>query len=282
MPKAIDMHVHPPPEPGSPPSPFAEATRSYFRAPPPPKDAEAMAQYYHKQDILGVVLASDWESATGEPPIRNDYVAAIVKKYPQQFIGFCSVDPWRGRKAIDEVRRSVEELGLRGVKFHPSLQAFFPSDHRFYPLWEACAQLKLPVLIHTGMTGFGAGLPGGGGVKSKYCAPIPYIDDLAAEIPELTIIMAHPAFPWLDEQTAVLLQKPNVMMDLSGYSPKYFQPQLIQFANTLLQDRVMFGSDYPWITPDRWLKDFADAPFREEVRGKILRENAARLLGLNI
>ena len=281
MARAIDMHIHPPPEPGSRPSPFAEALRSYFRAGPPPKDADEMAQYYQERDIMGVLLASDWESTTGEPPVTNDYVAGIVRKYPKQFIGFCSVDPWQGRKAIDEVRRSVEELGLRGAKFHPSLQEFFPNDRRFYPLWEACAQLNLPLLLHTGMTGLGIGLPGGGGVKTKYCAPIPYIDDLAADIPELTIIMAHPAFPWVDEQLAVLLHKPNVVMDLSGYSPKYFQPQLVQYANTLLQDRMMFGSDYPSITPDRWLGDFAEAPFREEVREKILRENAARLLGLS-
>lgn len=282
MAQAIDMHVHPPPEPGSPPSPFAEAVRSYMRAGSPPRDADEMGQYYQERDILGVLLASDWKAMTGDPPISNDYVAQIVRKYPKQFIGFCSVDPWQGRKAIDEVRHSVEELGLRGVKFHPSLQAFFPDDRRFYPLWEACAQLKVPVLFHTGMTAYGVGLPGGGGVKSKYCAPIPHIDDLAADIPELTIIMAHPAFPWVDEQIAVLLHKPNVVMDLSGYSPKYFQPQLVQFANTLLQDRVLFGSDYPSITPDRWLKDFAEAPFREEVRQKILRDNAARVLGLSL
>lgn len=282
MAQAIDMHVHPPPEPGSPPSPFAEAVRSYMRAGSPPRDADEMGQYYQERDIFGVLLASDWEAMTGDPPISNDYVAQIVRQYPKQFIGFCSVDPWQGRKAIDEVRRSVEQLGLRGVKFHPSLQAFFPDDRRFYPLWEACAQLRVPVLFHTGMTAYGVGLSGGGGVKSKYCAPIPHIDDLAADIPELTIIMAHPAFPWVDEQIAVLLHKPNVVMDLSGYSPKYFQPQLVQFANTLLQDRVLFGSDYPSITPDRWLKDFAEAPFREEVRQKILRDNAARVLGLSL
>ena len=103
MPRAIDMHIHPPNEPGAPPSRFAEALRSYFRSEPPPKDADEMAQHYQERDILGVLLASDWESTTGEPPVRNDYVASIVRKYPKQFIGFCSVDPWRGRKAIDEV-----------------------------------------------------------------------------------------------------------------------------------------------------------------------------------
>ena len=176
----------------------------------------------------------------------------------------------------------MRDLGLRGVKFHPTAQAFYPNDVRFYPMWEKCAELGVPVLIHTGVTGFGAGAPGGGGLKTKYCAPIPYIDDLAADFPQLTVIMAHPGFPWVEEQMAVLLHKPNVHMDLSGYSPRYFQPPILTYGNSLLQDRMMFGSDYPSLRPDRWLTDFAEAPFREEVRDKILIENARRILGLEV
>ena len=286
MPRAIDVHVHAPYErsqsgaAGSRLAQIAQAAQTYFRAGPAPKSVEEMAAYYQERDIFGVLLAENWESTSGIPPISNDFIAGIVRSYPKQFIGFCSVDPWQGRKAVDEVRRSSEELGLLGVKFHPALQEFFPNDPRFRLLFEECARLKMPVLIHTGMTGFGAGIPGGAGIRTKYCAPIPYIDDLAADVPELTIIMAHPAFPWVDEQLAVLMHKGNVFMDISGWSPKYFQPQLIQYANTLIQDKVMFGSDHPIMTPDRWLADFADAPFREEVREKILWKNANRILGL--
>jgi len=289
MPKAIDVHVHAPYEQAkaggastSLLSQVAETAQAYFRSGPVPQNVEEMAAYYLERDIFAVLLAENWESTTGIPPVSNDFIAGVVRRYPTQFLGFCSVDPWQMRKAVDEVRRSHEELGLRGVKFHPALQAFFPSDPRFRPLFEQCARLKMPVLIHTGMTGFGAGMPGGAGIHTKYCAPIPYIDDLAAELPELTIIMAHPAFPWVDEQLAVLIHKGNVFMDLSGWSPKYFAPQLIQHANTQLQDKVMFGSDYPMITPDRWLKDFAAAPFRDEVREKILWKNANRILGLGL
>lgn len=287
MPHAIDVHVHAPYErresgaaPGSRLASIAEAAQAYFRFGPVPGSVEEMAAYYEERDIFGVLLAENWESTSGIPPVSNDFIAGVVRNHSQRFVGFCSVDPWQGRKAVDEVRRSSEQLGLRGVKFHPALQEFFPSDPKFRPLFEECASLHMPVLIHTGMTGFGAGMPGGAGIRSKYCAPIPYIDDLAADIPELTIIMAHPAFPWVDEQLAVLLHKGNVFMDISGWSPKYFQPQLIQYANTLLQDKVMFGSDYPTITPDRWLSDFAAAPFRDEVREKILWKNANRILGL--
>jgi len=289
VPRAIDVHVHAPYErrerragSESKLAQVAAAAQAYFRSGPAPKTVEEMAYYYEERDIFGVLLAENWESTSGMPPISNDFIAGIVRAYPRRFIGFCSVDPWQGRKAVDELRRSAEELGLRGVKFHPSLQEFFPSDARVRPIFEACARLRLPVLIHTGMTGFGAGLPGGAGMRTKYCAPIPYIDDLAADVPELTIIMAHPAFPWVDEQIAVLMQKGNVFMDISGWSPKYFQSQLIQYANTLLRDKVMFGSDYPQILLDRWLADFAAAPFRDEVREKILWRNANRILGLGL
>ena len=107
-----------------------------------------------------------------------------------------------------------------------------------------------------------------------------YVDDVAVDFPELTIVLAHPSFPWQDEAISIALHKEQVFIDLSGWSPKYFPPQLVRYANTLLKDRVLFGSDYPLITPDRWLADFAEADFKDEVRPLILKENATRLLGL--
>ena len=107
-----------------------------------------------------------------------------------------------------------------------------------------------------------------------------YVDDVAADFPELPIVLAHPSFPWQDEALSVAVHKQQVYIDLSGWSPKYFPPQLIQYANTLLRDRVLFGSDFPLITPDRWLADFEKLEIRPEVRPLILKENAARLLGL--
>ena len=101
------------------------------------------------------------------------------------------------------------------------------------------------------------------------------LDDVAADFPELEIVLAHPSFPWQDEAISVCLHKANVWIDLSGWSPKYFPPQLVQYANTQLKTRVLFGSDYPLITPDRWLADFEQAPFKDEVRPLILKENAA-------
>ena len=222
----------------------------------------------------------DTEASTGEAPDSNDYVAEIARKFPEQFIGFASVDPWKGIAGVRELERSVRELGLRGLKLHPIHQAFFPNDARFYPLYEKCVELEVPVLFHTGFAGAGAGMAGGAGLKLKYSAHIPGIDDVAADLPELTIVMAHPSWPWVEEQIAVALHKPNVFLDLSGWAPRYIPEALIQETNTRLRDKVLFGSDFPYLPPDRWLRDWEELPIRDEVRPKVLLENARRVLGL--
>lgn len=279
MVKAIDVHVHPP-APGKDNLTDDPETAAYFRGGLSPQDIEETAAYYAEQEMLGVLLHIDDETASGEPPVANDYIAESVARWPEQFLGFGSVDPWKGAAAVREARRCAEELGLRGLKFHPQQQAFYPNDPRFAPLWAAAQELGLVVLLHTGTTGVGVGKPGGGGIKLKYAEPIPYLDDVAADFPDLTIIMAHPSFPWQEQQLAMLVHKPNVYMDLSGWSPKYFSPLLVQYANHLVSDKVLFGSDYPVINPERWLKDFATLDLSDAVREKILLRNAERILGL--
>jgi uncharacterized protein len=278
--RAIDVHIHPPGPTGESLT-SSEAAQKYFKAGKPPADVAEMADYYAGLDIFGVVFAIDDQSVSGREPISNDYIADIAKKYPNQFVSFGSVDPWKGRAAVREVSRCAD-LGMRGLKFMPIMQEFYPNDERFYPIWEEAQRLGLVVLIHSGTTGVGAGTPGGGGYKLKYSRPIPHIDDVAADFPEMRIIMAHPSWPWQEEQLAMLAHKPNVYMDLSGWSPKYFQPSLVQYANTLAQDKMLFGSDYPVMTPERWLRDFEAAPFADEVREKILLKNAAGLLGIDV
>jgi predicted TIM-barrel fold metal-dependent hydrolase len=277
--KAIDIHIHPP-APGGRSITSDPKVQSYFRSAITHSTPEEMAEYYAKLDIFGVLFQIDFETASGVKPVPNDYIAELVERYPKQFIGFGSVDPSKGRAAVREAERCFTDLKLRGLKFHPQQQAFFPNDQRFYPLWEVAQGLGIIVLFHTGTTGVGVGRPGGGGIKLKYARPIPYIDDVAADFPELTVILAHPSFPWQDEQLAMLVHKPNVYMDLSGWSPKYFSPLLVQYAKTLVQDKVMFGSDYPVISPERWLNDFDALGFGAGVRQKILIDNAKRVLKL--
>jgi predicted TIM-barrel fold metal-dependent hydrolase len=275
--RAIDVHVHVPEPKGDPGAEERQQVASYFRASSLPQSPDEMYEKYKSLDLMGIIFSIDSETRSGDRYVGNDYVAGVVRKYPEQFIGFASVDPWKGAIAVQELERAVNELGLRGLKLMPITQAFFPNDERFYPLWEKCAELGVPALFHTGQTGIGAGTPGGGGLKLKYSQPL-YLDDVAADFPNLTIIMAHPAVPWQEEQLSVALHKANVYIDLSGWSPKYFRPVLIQYANTILQDKVLFGSDYPLIQPDRWLEDFERLDIKEEVRRKILLENARKLL----
>jgi predicted TIM-barrel fold metal-dependent hydrolase len=205
-------------------------------------------------------------------------VASVAAANADVLIPFASVDPHRPN-AADEVERLVRDHGVKGFKFHPNIQGFFPNDRAFYPVYEAIEAAGVPALFHTGHSGIGTGLPGGGGIRLKYSNPM-CVDDVAVDFPRMQIVLAHPSFPWQDEAISVALHKQQVYIDLSGWSPKYFPPQLVRYANTQLRDRVLFGSDYPMITPDRWLADFERADFRDEVRPLILKENAIRLLGL--
>ncbi len=277
---AIDIHVHPPNRPGTPKSANEAAMEAYFRGEKTPTDPEEFYQYYKDRDQIAVILAYDETTQSDDHPTTNDWVAELAKAHPDQFIGFGSVDPHMGKIAVREAKRCVEELGLRGFKFHPSTQRFEANDPQYFELWGTISNLGVPALFHTGQTGVGAGLPGQGGLKNKYSKPYPYFDDLAADFPSLQIIMAHPSFPWVDEQLSVATLKTNVWVELSGWSPKYFSQNLIQYCSTVLANKTLYGSDYPSITPDRWLRDFAQAPFRDEARPKILLENAKKLLKL--
>ncbi len=279
---AIDLHVHLPTVSflDSAIGPFREPAEKFFRRKVPITRMEEVAKHYEKLDIVGVLLAWDAETATGLPPLTNDEIAGIVAEFPERFIGFASVDPWKGKRAVAEIERAVSELGLKGAKFHPGIQAFYPNDPRFSALFEKVTELGVPALFHTGTNGLGAGIKGGMGVRLDYTRPI-YLDHLAAEYPDLTLIGAHPAWPWHEEMLAIIGHKANVFMDLSGWLPRYIPESVMNEAKKRLSDRILFGSDYPFILPERWLEDFeALEGFTPEVKRKLLHDNAAALLGL--
>jgi len=273
--KAIDVHVHM--EHTGEASAADRAAAKYFGESGAARDAAGLAEYYRSRQIGCVVFPVD-ERLTGRPQVSNDKVAQFAAANPDIAIAFASIDPTRGPEAVREAKRLVGCGAVRGLKLHPPLQQFFPNDRIAYPLYEVFAEARLPVLFHTGHSGIGTGLPGGGGIRLKYGNPM-HIDDVAVDFPELPIIMAHPSFPWQDEALSICMHKPTVYIDLSGWSPKYFSPTLVQYANTLLKTKVLFGSDYPLITPDRWLADFEKIAIRDEVRPLILKENAVRLFG---
>jgi uncharacterized protein len=273
---AFDVHVHI--EHTEEATATDQASAKYFGETGVGRDPASIAEYYRSRRMACVVFSVD-ERLSGRPQVPNDVVAEFAAANADVAIAFASLDPTRGPAAVREARRLVDAGLVRGLKLHPPLQQFFPNDPMAYPLYEVFAEAKLPVLFHTGHSGIGTGMPGGGGVRLKYGHPMP-IDDVAVDFPDMPIIMAHPSFPWQDEAISVCLHKPQVYIDLSGWSPKYFSPTLVQYANTLLKHKVLFGSDYPLLTPDRWIADFEKIGIRDEVRPLILKENAARLFGL--
>ena len=280
---AIDIHTHAETSTRLAPDAAAqealEARGRYFRYAAQHPTIAQMAAYYLERKMAFVVFTVDHERGMGLRNISNEEVAESAAENADVAIPFASIDPARGKMGVREARRLIRDYGVRGFKFHPTVQAFFPNDHDAYPLYEVIAEAKLPALFHTGQTGIGAGMPGGGGLRLKYSNPI-YLDDVAADFPDMPIILAHPSVPWQDEALSVATHKPNVYIDLSGWSPKYFEPKLVQYANTLLKHKVLFGTDNPVISPDRWLADFEKIDIRPEVRPLIMKENAAKLLGL--
>jgi uncharacterized protein len=276
---AIDTHTHAEVgragEDGLQPE-WREAAKRYFGNEAKPT-VDDVAAYYRERNMAAVVFTIDAETVTGRRSAPNEEIAAAAAANDDVLIPFASVDPHRPN-AVAEVERLVGDHGVRGFKFHPNIQAFFPNDRAVYPMYEAIEAAGVPALFHSGHSGIGTGLPGGGGIRLKYSNPM--CDDVAVDFPGLKIVLAHPSFPWQDEAISVALHKQQVYIDLSGWSPKYFPPQLVRYANTQLRDRVLFGSDFPMITPDRWLADFEQAGFKDEVRPLILKGNAIRLLEL--
>jgi len=280
--KAIDVHAHLTTKEmmGDSLGKYNEAMQKYYKFEMKYKSPEEMAQDFIKADVKAFLMGWDAETASGLPKFKNDTLADIVKKFPDAFLGgFAGVDPWKGEMAVAEIERASKKLGLIGVKFQAAVQGFFPNDQRFYPLWETCQALGLPVQFHTGTTGIGAGLPGGMGIKLKYCHPM-YLDDVAADFPNLTIIACHPSWPWQEEMIAVLTHKANIYNELSGWSPKYFSESLKREIGGRLQDKFMFGSDYPALTHERLFADWEKSGFKPEVLDKVYLKNAQRILKL--
>ncbi len=279
---AIDVHVHIEVDDhghASLPADLVDAASTYFAADAARPDLDSIAAYYRERRTAAVVFTVDAETRLGHAPIPSELIAAGAARHNDILIPFGSVDPHR-EDAVDRARRLIEDQGVRGFKFHPTVQGFDPSDERWYPLYDALQDAGVAALFHTGQTGIGAGLPGGRGLRLALSNPM-LLDGVAADFPDLQIIMAHPSVPWQDEALSVATHKHNTWIDLSGWSPKYFPPSLVRAANSYLKSRVLFGSDYPLLTPDRWRRD-ADAAqtFKPEVLPGILKDNAVRLLGL--
>jgi hypothetical protein len=274
--RAIDFHVHlPTPDwlDGS-MNGYVEAAEAYFRSTVERQSLGELADKYRALDVLAVLLAWDAETATGRPRVPNETIAAACLEYPDAFTGLGSVDPHKP-SAVDEVAR-IAELGLRGVKFHPSLQAFAPDDPKYWPVFAACERHGLLALFHTGTSGIGARQPGGQGIRIDYAHPLK-LDAVAAAHPELTVVAAHFGWPWQMDLIAVALHKTNVYIDISGWSPKRIPPEVVRELKGRLSGQFLWGSDFPFIAPERCLAELDELGLASPA---LLRDNAARVLGL--
>jgi uncharacterized protein len=280
--RAIDVHVHVEVDDhgrSSLPPDLADAASAYFSSDLERPDIDAIAAYYRERRMAAVVFTVDAETALQHPPLSSEEIADAASRNNDVLIPFGSVDPRQGQAAIDRARHLIEDYGVRGFKFHPTVQGFDPSDDQYFPLYETLQAAGVVTLFHTGQTGIGAGMRGGRGFRLALSNPM-LLDTVAAEFPDLQIIMAHPSVPWQDEAISVATHKHNTWIDLSGWSPKYFPPQLVRAANSFLKSRILFGSDFPLLTPDRWLRDVEQIDMKPAVMPGILKDNAARLLGL--
>jgi predicted TIM-barrel fold metal-dependent hydrolase len=260
---------------------LAEATGRYFKLGPDHfATVDDLAEQYRRNNTAAVVFTVDAGTASGHLPNSVEELIEGTIRNNDVLIPFGSVDPLAGDEAVRRVGELVGDWGVKGFKFHPSLQAFEPNDRTFYPIYEAIAAAGVPALFHTGQTGLGSALPGGHGIKLRYSDPM-LLDDVAADFPELTIVMAHPAVPWIDAQIAIAAHKANCYIDLSGWSPKYFPPQLIRALSRQLRTKALFGTDHPYITLERWRRDFETLDIDPETLAMVLKGNALGVLGIS-
>jgi predicted TIM-barrel fold metal-dependent hydrolase len=282
---AIDVHTHvhrsvtAPADAGE--DPELAVLAGYFKTAATAYTVDDLAAFYRERNMAAVTFTVDVKAQPAHPARpTTEEIAERARANADVIIPFASVDPARGVDGVRAAARLIDEYGVRGFKFHPSLQGFAPNDRLAYPLYEVIQAAGLPALFHTGQTGVGSGQRGGGGIRLSYSNPM-YLDDVAVDFPDMPIVLAHPSFPWQEEALAVAVHKPQVYIDLSGWSPKYFPPLLVQYANTLLKHKMLFGTDFPILTPDRWMDDLAKTGIRDEVKPALFKENAARLLGLS-
>jgi predicted TIM-barrel fold metal-dependent hydrolase len=279
--RAIDLHVHLPTTEWLEQSlgPHLDPTERYFRAKVERRTIEQVAEDYASRDLLGVVLDWDDESVTGRGWMGNDWLAGLSGRFPGVLMGFGSVDPHKP-DAVAEVDRCAS-LGLKGLKFHPTMQAFDPADQAFYPIWERAEAHGMVALFHTGTCGIGAGTPGASGLKIRYSHP-GFLDAVGADFPGLVLIAAHFGWPWFMECLALAMHKSNVFIELSGWAPGYLPPEVKREIGKRLNAQTLFGSDYPYISLDRWFEEFDELGLGDDAKRAILHDNAARLLGLGV
>ncbi len=222
---------------------------------------------------LAVITGRDAETTYGSPT-NNGSVLEFCKSYPDKFIGFWGIDPHKKMKAVYEIVKAVEEHGMKGIAIDPYLAHIPACEARFYPLYTKCAELDIPVFITT------APPPEVSGALMDYCDPR-HVDKVARDFPELTIIMSHGGYPFVNEAIYTCFRNKNVYMDFSEYERAPMKDVFVDGIKTLIQDKVVFASAHPFIEIESALDAYKEFDLTDEVRQKIMYDNAARILKLS-
>ena len=273
--RAVDVHVHP-------------STRGldtgachYFRREinQVPQTPETFADLYIKQDVKALLIG--WHPSTVKEGARNsnEHVIDLAVCYPDAFAGvLASLDT--GAADLDRVAGYAEELvrhpNVKGFKFHPPDEGFYPNDKKFYKIWEVLQSGNKPVMFHVGFTVLGANTDGGSGIALDYGRPI-HLDTLARDFPRMKIIAAHPGWPWEQELIGVLTHKKNVYGDMSGYLAEQLPEIFLKAIRGRLQDKALFGTDFPYVDLEKALASFDKTDFKSPAKEKILYSNAQSL-----
>jgi predicted TIM-barrel fold metal-dependent hydrolase len=214
----------------------------------------------------GLICA--WYGPDG-PLISNDEVAATVARHPDRFTGVASVDLRQPVPAVAELRRAVHDLGFRGLRMVPWLWGLPPNHRLYYPLLTECVHLGIPFLTQVGHTGPLR--------TSETGRPIPYLDDVALDFPDLVIIAGHIGYPWTTEMISLATKYPNVYIDTSAYTAHRYPPELVEYLRGHGRRKVLFGTNYPMLTPQQALARLDDHHLDQETRELFLAGNAQRL-----
>src|SRR5260221_3339625 len=259
--------------------PYVEALARYWKREWVGKEESEVVQEFTDAGVEACLVALDLETTIKTRPVGNDYVHAMWERHPQRIIQcWGALEPSK-RDVLKQAKIAMQKLRFVGFHFHPIMQHFTVDDPRHHALFEEISSLGAAVMIDVGTTGLGAGMPGGHRAIIRHAHPAS-IDRLAGEFPPLKIVMAHPGWPWVDETTAVALHKGNVYWEMSGWAPKYFPARLKVDMRARLQDKVMFGSDYPSLPYARILTEWRELGYPDAVMEKIFHANAERVLGL--
>jgi uncharacterized protein len=276
--RAIDVHVHP-------------STRgldahacSYFKRDlnEIPRDENKFADVFIQQDVKALLIG--WHPSTVTEGTRNtnDHVIDLARKYPDAFAGIlASLDAHAAD--LDGVATYAKGLiknpRVKGFKFHPPDQGFYPSDRRYYGIWEVLQAGSKPVMFHVGFTVLGANTDGGSGIGLDYGRPI-HLDTVAKDFPRMKIIAAHPGWPWEEELIGIVTHKKNVYVDTSGYLAEQLPEMFLRAIRGRLQDKALFGTDFPYVDLKKALMSFDKLDFKDTTKEKILLSNAKTLFEL--